>query len=198
MKRAMVYSTILSAVTFLLAWGLFKHTAFAHCDTLDGPVVKTAISALEKRDVASVLKWVKKIHEAEIRTLFQKTLSIRAKGPEAREFADMYFFETLVRLHRAGEGAPYTGLKPAGAVEPAVAAADAALESGSVDALVQALSRAVADGVGRRFGHAVEKKKQMEESVEAGRDFVEAYMEFVHFVERLHLDLAGHGHEHEK
>ena len=90
---------------------------FAHCDTLDGPVVKTARAALEKGDVTPILKWVKKENEAEIRDLFKKTLSVRSKGKEAQELADMYFLETLVRVHRAGEGEPYTGLKPSVAVK---------------------------------------------------------------------------------
>ena len=77
---------------------------FAHCDTLDGPVVKTAKTALEKGEVTPILKWVKKENETEIRDLFKKTLTVRSKGKEAQELADMYFLETLVRLHRAGEG----------------------------------------------------------------------------------------------
>jgi hypothetical protein len=43
---------------------------------------------------------------------FTKTLAVRKQSKEAKELADMYFFETLVRIHCAGEGAPYTGLKP--------------------------------------------------------------------------------------
>ena len=104
---------------------------------MDGPVVKTAQAALEKGDVTPVLKWVKPEHEAEIRDAFQKTLAVRGLGKDARDLADKYFFETLVRLHREGEGAPYTGLKPAGAVEPVMAASDKALEAGSVDELTQ-------------------------------------------------------------
>ena len=81
----------------------------AHCDTMDGPVVAAARVALEKGDIAPVLKWVKPEREKEIRAAFARTLSVRAGGPEAKELADMYFFETLVRVHRAGEGAPLHG-----------------------------------------------------------------------------------------
>jgi hypothetical protein len=84
----------------------------AHCDTLDGPVVQTARTALEKGDITPLLKWVRVEDEKEIKDAFEKTLAVRRKGAEAKELADMYFFETLVRIHRAGEGAPYTGLKP--------------------------------------------------------------------------------------
>ncbi len=184
------------AVVFGPLWFVLPQSVFAHCDALDGPVVTTAKKALEKGDVIPVLKWVKEDYEREIRTAFQKVLGVRSKGPEAKELADMYFFETLVRLHRAGEGAPYTGLKPAGTVDPAVATADRALENGSVDGLVKNITNAVSSGIRERFARAIEKKQHADESIDAGREFVEAYVEFVHYVERLHLDAAGQSPHH--
>ncbi|MEW6367086.1 MAG: DUF6448 family protein [Acidobacteriota bacterium] len=183
----------------LLAGGIALFTplsVWAHCDTLDGPVVKDAKAALEKGDVTATLKWVRKEDEGQIREAFQKTLAVRAKGPEARELADMYFFETLVRIHRAGEGAPFTGLKPAGAVEPVVAEADRALDSGSADSLAKAVSKAVTDGIDARFALASEKRKHADHNVEAGREYVEAYVQFVHYVERLHADAVGPAGHH--
>jgi autotransporter adhesin len=191
LSRALVIAIVFGAIWFVLPQGVF-----AHCDTLDGPVVITAKKALEKGDVTPVLKWVKKDYEQEIRVAFQKTLAVRAKGPEAKELADMYFFGTLVRLHRAGEGAPYTGLKAAGTVDPAVAAADRALENGSIDGLVKNITSAVSSGIRERFVRAIEKKQHADESINAGREFVEAYVEFVHYVERLHLDAAGQSSHH--
>jgi hypothetical protein len=77
-----------------------------------------------------VLIWVAKADEPEIREAFQKTVATRSLNRQARELADMYFFETLVRIHRAGEGEPYTGLKPAGReLGPAIPTADKALKS---------------------------------------------------------------------
>ena len=67
-------------------------SALAHCDTLDGPVVETARTALDKRDVTPLLKWVRTDNEKDIQVAFEKTLTMRAKGPEVKEFADMYFF----------------------------------------------------------------------------------------------------------
>ncbi|NJD57705.1 MAG: hypothetical protein FIA94_15045 [Nitrospirae bacterium] len=169
----------------------------AHCDTLDGPVVKEAKAALEKGDIAPVLKWVTKENEKEIREQFDKTLMVRKQSNEAKALADRYFFETLVRIHRAGEGAPYTGLKAAGTVEPSVAAADRALESGTVDNLVTMISDAAAKGIRDRFERAREAKKHADQGIEDGRKFVAAYVEFTHYVERLHTDAAGqsgHGH----
>jgi hypothetical protein len=191
LSRVIVIAVVFGAIGFVLPQGVF-----AHCDTLDGPVVMTAKKALEQADVTPVLKWVKKEYEQEIRTAFQKTLAVRAKGPEAKELADMYFFETLVRLHRAGEGAPYTGLKAAGTVDPAVVAADKALENGSVDGLVKNITNTVSRGIRERFARTIEKKQHADESIDAGREFVEAYVEFVHYVERLHLDAAGKSLHH--
>ena len=179
----------------LLCTALSKN-AFAHCDTLDGPVVKAARIALEKGDVTPLLKWVHADDEKEIRVAFQKTLAVRAKGAEAKELADMYFFETLVRIHRAGEGAPYTGLKPGETVDPAVALADKALESGSVDKLADVLTKAMANGIRERFRHASETQKHADDSVAAGREFVEAYVIFTHYVEGLHAIIKGSGGRH--
>src|SRR4026209_2968681 len=120
----------------LFAIGLFQtQQAIAHCDGIDGPVVKAAQKALEMGNVNLVLIWVQKTDEDEVKKAFQKTLAVRKLNPQAKELADTYFFETLVRIHRAGEGAPYTGLKPAGTVEPPVAAADRAIETGKLQPL---------------------------------------------------------------
>lgn len=164
---------------------------YAHCDTLDGPVVQTAKMALEKGDVTPLLKWVQVKDETEIRAAFQKTLAVRVKGAEAKELADMYFFETLVRIHRAGEGAPYTGLKPGEAVDPAVALADKALDSGSVDKLVDVLTKAMAKGIRERFQETSERKKHAEDSVAEGRQYVKDYVIFTHYVEKLHGLIGG-------
>lgn len=102
------------SIAAMMVLFIVSSTASAHCDGMDGPVVKAARAALETHDPRLVLIWVQKKDEAEVRQAFQSTLAVRDLSPEAKELADRYFFETLVRLHRAGEGAPYTGLKPAG------------------------------------------------------------------------------------
>jgi hypothetical protein len=165
---------------------------WAHCDTMDGPVVTAAKLALEKGEVTPVLKWIKAENEREIRTAFAKTLAVRKQSAEAKELADMYFFETLVRVHRAGEGEPYTGLKPVGTeVEPGIAAADKAIESGKVDGLVKELTETVAASIRQRHQRVMETKKHADESVDAGREYVAAYVEYIHHVERLHEMVAA-------
>jgi hypothetical protein len=160
--------------------------ARAHCDTLDGPVVKDARAALEARDVTPILKWVAAEKEPEVREAFQQALAVRALGPEARTLADRFLFETLVRIHREGEGAPYTGLKPAGTdVDPAIAASDKALDAGSIDPLVGMIAARAEHGLRERFAQAAEAKAHAGESVEKGRAFVAVYVELMHYAERL-------------
>jgi Family of unknown function (DUF6448) len=170
----------------------------AHCDTLDGPVVKTARIALEQGDVTPLLKWVRADEEQNIQAAFQNTLTVRAMGPAAKDFADNYFFETLVRIHRAGEGAPYSGLKPGVAVDPAVALADRALETGSVDKLVTVLTKALEVGIRERYAHAHENLQHASDSIGAGREFVESYVVFTHYVEGLHGLIKGESGHHDE
>jgi len=159
--------------------------AAAHCDSLDGPVIAEARAALSEGDVTPVFKWVRADDEKEIREAFAQTLAVRKLGTEAQELADRYFFETLVRIHRAGEGAPYTGLKPAGGIEPVIAKADQALEKGSVDELANAIATHTVEGIRERFQHAREARMHAKDSVQAGREYVEAYVSYVHYVEGL-------------
>jgi len=176
----------------------FTKDLYAHCDTLEGPVVQSARKALASGDITPLFKWVAADDEQMIRIAFQKTLDVRKLGNQARDLADTYFFETLVRIHRAGEGAPYTGLKSGTTVDPAVALADKALESGSVDHLVNVLADAAAKGIRERFHRALEAQKHAGEDVASGRKFVKTYVVFTHYVEELHgliKDTVTH-HEH--
>lgn len=188
----MKYRCVLTAMGIVGLLALTSRPARAHCDTLDGPVVKDARAALDAKDITPVLKWIAPAQEGELRGVFQRTLAVRALGPEARELADRFFFETLVRIHREGEGEPYAGLKPAGTeVDPGIAASDKALETGSVDALVKMVTGAAERGIRERFAHAAEARKHMGESVERGREYVAAYVRFMHYAERLHADAVS-------
>jgi hypothetical protein len=109
----------------------------------------------------------------------------------------LVIFETLVRIHRAGEGVSYTGLKPGAEVDPAIALADKALENGSVDKLVGVLTDATAKGIRERFRRTLESQKHADENVSSGREFVEAYVIFTHYVEELHASVKGGTEHHE-
>jgi len=194
--RATVGTIACVGISISAAWLAWPHSATAHCDTLDGPVVMDAKAALEAREIAPILKWVREEHEGELRAVFQRALTVRSMGSEAVALADTHLFETVVRLHRMGEGAPYTGLKPAGEVEPPVAAADRAVAEGSAAELAGEIGRAVENAINARFEHLNEAKKHKDDSVAAGREYVEAYVSFVHFVEGLHNSVTGAADHH--
>jgi hypothetical protein len=164
----------------------WTNPAFAHCDTLDGPVVAAARTALETGNVNPVLVWVQPNDEADVRRAFQKARGVRKSGGEAKDLADSYFFETLVRIHRAGEGAAYTGLKPAGQIEPAVAAADKAIETGKLQPLATLVQGRMEKGLHGHFDAVMAKKSYAANDVPGGRAYVGAYVEFVHYAERLY------------
>ena len=178
-------NTLVAAFSLLAAVGWIA-PAQAHCDTLDGPVVSAGRQALDSGNVKLALVWVQERDEAELRTAFEKASAARRAGGASKELADTYFFETLVRVHRAGEGAPYTGLKPAGQIEPPVAAADKALASGKLQPVGKLITQRVEEGLHKEFDAVMAKKNYRPDDVEAGRAFVNAYVEYVHYVEKLY------------
>jgi hypothetical protein len=174
----------------------------SHCDTMNGPVITAARSALETGNVDLVLIWVQKNDEAAIRDAFRKTLRVRSFNAESRELADRYFFETLVRIHRAGEGVAYTGIKSAETEpEEGIAAADRALATGSPDELIAHLSETVRHGLKTQFDDVMKKKNFKPNEVDKGREYVEAYVRFIHYAERLVQNAStppeGHRMDHE-
>ena len=176
---------IRAAMLFSLLIGLaISRSASAHCDTTRGPVVTAARAALEAGDPDLVLHWVRPEDQPVVRAAFQHTLTVRALGPEAQALADRYFFETLVRLHRAGEGAPYTGLTDADP-DPIIVATDRALESGSAEALERELIDAVRHGLAERFAAAQASRGFRAGDIAAGRTFVAAYVPLTHWVEAV-------------
>lgn len=151
-----------------------------HCDSMDGPVVKAAMKALDEENVNLILPCVPKEGEEEVTKAFEKVISARKQSPEAKEVADRYFFETVVRIHRAGEGAPFTGLKPAGLGHgPVVPVAEKAIETGSPDKLLKLMSDVVQNEIREKFEHVMHLKKQSEadpENVDQAREYVSAML----------------------
>ena len=177
--------------SLILVW------AFGHCDGLDGPVVTLARKALDSGNVSLVLPWVRAEDETEIRRTFEHAVAVRKLGSEARELADMHFFETLVRIHRSGEGAPYTGLKPAGRdLGPVIPAADKAIEDGTIGRVAELLTKAIHEGLHRHYDAVATRKRFHANDIGAGREYVEAYVPYIHYVERLWLAATGSGHGH--
>jgi hypothetical protein len=168
---------------------------------LDGPVVTAAQKALEAGNVNLILPYVPKDNEAEVSRAFEKVMKIR-NDPAAQEVADLYFFETVVRVHRMGEGAPYTGLKPAGLSEgPVIPVAEQAIETGSPDELVQSLTDMVREEVTHRLEHVMHLKKHVDKSVSDAREYVEAMLDLQVWSHALSESIhaaahAGHNHGH--
>ncbi|RPI75688.1 MAG: hypothetical protein EHM47_01910 [Ignavibacteriales bacterium] len=180
----MIYKFLITIILSLL---LFSQNNFAHCDGVDGPVVQSAKDALEKKDINLVVMWVMKDYEAEVKEAFEQTLKVREVSPEAKELADKYFFETVVRLHRSGEGEDYTGLKPAGRdLGPVIRLADLAIENGSVDELSHLLIHSVEDKLKENFKEVIHLKNYNKNNPDAGRKYVEAYVRFLHHAEKLY------------
>jgi hypothetical protein len=174
-----------------------------HCDSMDGPVVKAAIQALNARNVEYVLPYVPQEGEAEVVRVFQQVLPLHDQANVAKQVADLYFFETVVRIHRAGEGAPYTGLKPAGLdVGPVIPAAERAIESGSPDELVGLLTETIRAEVTERLAHTMELKRHATHNVEAAREYVEAMLGLQVWSHKLYMTAKGPAHigshEHEE
>ena len=187
----MTIKNIVNLLSWLtLTFGLTLLTpapVLAHCDGIDGPVVKAARRALDTRNPAFALIWVQAKDEPEVRAAFERTLAVRALSPQAKELADRFFFETLVRVHRAGEGAPFAGLQPAGRdLGPAIPAADKAIEEGSVESVEKLLSAVIQQRLREHFNELIGARGFQADDVAAGRAYVKAYVEFIHYVERLY------------
>jgi len=174
-----------------------------HCDTMDGPVVIAAKKALETENVKLILPWALKEDEEDIKQAFNKTLKARKFGGVSAEVADYWFFETVVRLHRKGEGKPFTGLKPAGLDwGPVVPKADKAIESGDAKEVIDLLVKTAEDKLQEKFKKAMDKKNYDENNVSDAREYVHAMLDFVLFSHHLYKFIEkggehGAGHDDE-
>jgi hypothetical protein len=178
---------------------IFTNTASAHCDSMEGPVVKASQKALETGNISYVLIWIQAKDEKEIKEMFDKVNKVRSLGHEAKELADMYFFETIVRLHRISEGEGYTGLKPIGyKPEKGIEDADIAVETNSIDKLLSSLNKKHHAKIKEYFAALQSKKNYKVNDVEDGREYVEAYVHFIHYIETLYgggeKNMKGHNH----
>lgn len=191
--KTLKYYLIIGAFTSALALNTFNLQA--HCDTMNGPVITAAKLALDKGDVKLILIWVSPKDEVAITELFNNTLKLRKINPEVKQFADRNFFENLVRIHRAGEGEPYIGIKDSTEVEPPIAAADKALETGSLVNVMKMLEGSMEKGVKEKFDVMMSRKNYDKNDVGTGREFVESYVTFMHYVEGIYA-VANANTEH--
>lgn len=171
----------LSVVMFQL---VSVNHASAHCDTMDGPVVADARKAIDQNNINFVLKWIKPADEKEVTEAFNLIMKVRGLSPEAKQLADKYFFETLVRLHRNGEGMSFTGVKQSGTpVDEKILAADKSIEAGNLLPLNGLVPDEKQAELKRRFEKVLALKNFDVNDVKAGREYIEAYVQFFHFAE---------------
>lgn len=192
MKKLIVLknSFFASQLFFVLSFFIlisYNNLIYAHCDSIEGPVVKACQKALETGNINYVLVWVQEADEHVIRDSFDKTLKVRTLSEDAKDLADMYFFETVVRIHRQGEGEPYSGLKPVGYEIPhGIKAADLAIESGSIEEIISEQPAELHPKITELFEEVKGKLNYEVDDVKAGREYVKAYVHFIHFIEGLY------------
>lgn len=173
--------TLLMAFAFLLT----SISGFAHCDSYDGPVINDALKALNQNNVELVLKWIEPQQEKEIISLFDKTYRLKNGDQEVYAIVEKHFLETLVRLHRETEGADFTGLKPAGSMTPWVEMADNSIAEDDVEKVVTTVTHHFEEILRERYTKVAELYKTKDKSVEQGREYVHAYVQYTHTLEHL-------------
>lgn len=199
MKKNSIFAALAAMVIVMMLVITWPGHVLAHCDGMDGPVIMAAQKALDTGNITPVLIWVPKKDEVEIKKVFQDALEVRKLSPKAKEIADMHFFETLVRVHRASEGEPFTGVQPAGRdLGPAIPAADKSIDTSKLEPVAKLIMGKVHEGLHARFEAVMAKKNFKPEDTQAGREYVEAYVKYLHYVEKLYdmaaMPVAGHAH----
>lgn len=192
----MRYVLMTAAVLLVAIFLLTPIRVSAHCDSVAGPVAKDVKRALESSNLSPVLKWIREADEPELREAFDRTLVVRKRGAEAATLADRFFLETAVRLHRASENEPYTGLKSDSAVhDSGPDLVDSALATGSLEPVKNfALSGTRAE-LEKKINAVVRTRKSADASPELGREYVRAYINLIHYIERLQPSIDEHNQD---
>lgn len=186
------------ALFIIIALALVPKKASAHCDTMDGPTAIDGMKALETGNINYAYKWIMPAYENELLEVFELSRKVRVLGSDAQELADRYFLENLVRIHRAGEGAPFEGLKPSGTpIEEKVAAADKSIEIGNLSPLKGLVTDEELHALEEKFNKAIALKDYDVNDVAAARKYVEAYVTFFKLAEGEEHDHGQHAHSHE-
>ena len=180
-RKSRILMVPLIILSFLI---LSTNVTLAHCDTMDGPVIKDAKIAIEKNNINYILKWIQPKDENELKNAFLLTMKVRILSPDATVLADKYFFETLVRLHRSGEGVPFTGVKPSGTpIDEKILAADKSIEIGNLSPLKGLVPKELIPELEKRFNKVMSLKNYDANNIKAGRAYIESYVQFFKFAE---------------
>lgn len=179
------------SLLLVVALMLTSISGFAHCDSYDGPVIKDALTALDQNNVELVLKWIDPQQEEEIISLFHKTYNLKNEDEQVYAIVEKHFLETLVRLHRETEGASFTGLKPAGSMTPLVEMADNSIADNEVESVINTVTTHLDEVLRERYAEVMKLHKTKNDSVEQGRAYVHAYVQYTHTLEFLEHVLHG-------
>jgi hypothetical protein len=182
--------TLVSIFTLALMLG-FTSTSQAHCDRVNGPVATDARKALETGDLSHALIWVTDQQAEELKSTFEQSLKVYTKGDESQELAERHFMSETVRLHREAEGMPFTGLKPAQESSEDIQTAEQALESGDLAPVTDLLAEEIRQKTNELYQDAMEAKDSSEQNVEAGRQWVDAYVKYIVYVHSLHQKIQA-------
>ena len=204
MNKTMKKYGVRGLILGLVAAGMFllaPVTADAHCDTMDGPAVKDAIKAMDSGNVNYALKWVQPKYEAEVSRAFRMSMKVKDINADTKNLAEQYFFEILLRDHRAGEGVAFDGVKPHGwPVDERVRVADQSIALGNLEPLKGLVEPDKWPELQRRFQKVMSLKDFNVNRVEEGREYIEAYVQFFKFAEgedehhESHEHVEHHGH----
>ncbi|SHF38983.1 hypothetical protein SAMN05443144_10837 [Fodinibius roseus] len=167
----------------------FASTSQAHCDRVNGPVATDARKALETGDISHALIWVTDQQAEELKSKFERSLKVYTKGDESQELAERYFMSETVRLHREAEGMPFTGLKPAQPSSKDIQIAEKALISGELTPVNEMLANEIKQKTSELYTKATEAKSKKDNSVEAGRAWVDAYVKYIVYVHSLYQNI---------
>ncbi|WP_417369971.1 DUF6448 family protein [Gelidibacter japonicus] len=191
LKVARIFKFNMRSILLAFAFMLVSISGFAHCDSYDGPVIKDALKALDQNNVQLVLKWIEPQQEKEIIPLFHKTYSLKNEDKEVYAIVEKHFLETLVRLHREMEGASFTGLKPAGSMTPLVEMVDNSIAENDVEKVIKTVTNHLEQVLRERYATVAKLNKTKDNSVEQGREYVHAYVQYTHTLEALEHILHG-------
>ncbi len=167
---------ILGLAVMLMGIGVF-----ANCDRELGPIVITAKKAIKSGDVSPLLKWTKPKYEQQIRTAFAQDQKVRTLSPEAKIVADNYFLNTAVRLHMAGEGQGFHGIKPGFGAKPLIGANEA-LNNQDIDKLILKYEKDLAVQLRAKYDAVMSLDKTKDINLKDGRAWVVNYAHYLHYV----------------
>lgn len=196
MKTKTFFKTaIFFSVAGIMALTLGAATAMAHCDTKSGPVAVDARKALANKNFETVAIWVGQEQHKDLRAAFDQAIDVYQMGGKAKALAEQYFMETAVRLHRAAEGMPYTGLKPAQPLPEDIAKAEKALKTGNLEPVTDLLTAEMKQKMQHLLQQARSAGQNKDKSLEAGRKWADAYVKYIIYVHGLYKTIqAGPAH----